>query len=142
MQNQKPGKWSNDQIEALIDAYKEELCLYATNMARYHNKHLRGEAIFRVYQTMMGVRPTTSTKQCANKFHNLRNQFNIEHAKIKASVKSGTGTDDVSNIIYKCIIFLTAIGLYIVILTEIALNTRYLQHKVSVNYLNNYYFST
>jgi len=96
MEKQKQEKWSNDQIEILIDAYKEEPCLFATNLATYHNKHLRAEAMDRVYKTVFRSRPITTSKECSAKFHNLRNQFNIENAKVKRSFKSGTGTDDVS----------------------------------------------
>lgn len=96
MQTQKPEKWSNEQIETLIDAYKEELCLFAKNLATYHNKHLRADSMERVCKAVKNVRPLTNTKECSTKFHNLRNQFNIENAKVKTSFKSGTGTDDVS----------------------------------------------
>ncbi|XP_011858850.1 PREDICTED: uncharacterized protein LOC105556373 [Vollenhovia emeryi] len=40
-------------------------------------------------------RPGTTESECSIKFHNLRTQFNIENAKIKSSMKSGIGTDDV-----------------------------------------------
>lgn len=99
-QNKRSDKWSNDQIEILIDAYKEEFCLFATNLSSYHNKHLRADAIERVCKAVMRLRPKTNTKECAAKFHNLRNQFNIENAKVKSSFKSGTGTDNVSIIYY------------------------------------------
>uniref|UniRef100_A0A2S2R1S6 MADF domain-containing protein n=1 Tax=Sipha flava TaxID=143950 RepID=A0A2S2R1S6_9HEMI len=95
MHSQKSEKWSNDQIETLIDAYKEELCLYATNLATYHNKHLRADAMERVCKAVTSLRPFINTKECSTKFHNLRNQFNIENAKVKTSFKSGTGTDDI-----------------------------------------------
>lgn len=85
MQSQKSEKWSTDQIETLIDAYKEELCLYATNLATYHNKHIRADALERVYNAVIKVRPITSIKECTLKFHNLRNQFNIENSKVKTS---------------------------------------------------------
>lgn len=89
-------RWSPEQINALIDAYKEEPCLYATNTPNYHNKRLRTEALDRVRNAVLGLKPTVTAKECSTKFHNLRNQFNIENSKIKASLKSGTGTDDVS----------------------------------------------
>ena len=87
-------KWSSEQINVLIDAYKEEPCLYATNTPNYHNRNLRTAALNRVSNAVLRLRPTTP-KECASKFHNLRNQFNIEHSKVKSSLKSGTGTDDV-----------------------------------------------
>lgn len=89
-------RWSPEHINVLIDAYKEEPCLYATNTPNYHNKHLRTMALDRVKNAVLRLKPTVTAKECSNKFHNLRNQFNIEHAKVKSSLKSGTGTDDVS----------------------------------------------
>ncbi|KAL1506865.1 hypothetical protein ABEB36_006148 [Hypothenemus hampei] len=92
--NTKP-RWSEVQVAALIDAYKGETCLYATDSINYHNKHLRGEAIDRICQAVKRLRPTTDSKECYAKFHNLRTEFNIEHTKLKASQKSGVGTDDI-----------------------------------------------
>jgi len=57
----------------------------------------------RVYNAVKRLRPITTIKECTLKFHNLRNQFNIENAKVKTSFKSGTGTDDVSNFCKFCI---------------------------------------
>jgi len=36
------------------------------------------------------ARPGTTENECSIKFHSLRNQFNIENAKVKASIKSDT----------------------------------------------------
>ncbi|XP_015518840.1 uncharacterized protein LOC107223619 [Neodiprion lecontei] len=52
-------------------------------------------ALNRVNNAVLRLRPASTTKECSNKFHNLRNQFNIEHSKVKSSLKSGTGTDDI-----------------------------------------------
>lgn len=93
VQNQ---KWSNVHIETLIDAYKIQLCLYATNLPKYQNKHLRRLANERVIEAIMRLSPTATIKDCLNKFHNLRNQFNNEHAKVRSSIKSVTGTDDLN----------------------------------------------
>jgi len=40
-------------------------------------------------------KPGITESECATKFRNLRNQFNIVNGKVKASMKSGTGTDNV-----------------------------------------------
>lgn len=88
-------KWTNEAIICLIEAYREEPCLYAVNSPNYHNKHMRSKALKKVCATVSLIRSGTEN-ECSTKFHNLRNQFNIENAKVKASIKSGTGTDDVS----------------------------------------------
>ena len=89
-------KWSKEAILCLIEAYKEEICLYAVNTPNYHNKHIRNEALKNVRVAVSQFKPGITENECAAKFHNLRNQFNIESAKVKASMKSGTGTDNVN----------------------------------------------
>jgi len=94
--NEKAAKWSKENILCLIEAYKDEPCLYAVNTPNYHNKHSRSEALKNVCTTVSRIRPGTTEKECSTKFYNLRNQFNVENAKIKSSMKSGIGTNNVS----------------------------------------------
>lgn len=89
-------KWIKEAILCLIEAYKEEPCLYAVNTPNYHNKHVRSEALKNVCAAVSVLRPGTVQNECTTKFHNLRNQFNIENAKVKSSMKSGIGINDVS----------------------------------------------
>lgn len=89
-------KWSKEGILSLIEAYKEETCLYAVNTPNYHNKHARSRALENICAAVSIFQPGITQNECAAKFYNLRNQFNIENAKVKASMKSGTGTDNVS----------------------------------------------
>ncbi|RLU15214.1 hypothetical protein DMN91_012208, partial [Ooceraea biroi] len=62
-------------------------CLY-----EFHHKYM---ALQKVCAAVSLVRSGTTENECLTKFHNLRNQFNIENAKVKASIKSGAGTDDI-----------------------------------------------
>jgi len=87
-------RWTNEAVYSLIEAYKEEPCLYAVNTPNYHNKHIRSKALQKVCAAVsldLELRKT----ECSIKFHSLRNQFNIENAKVKASIKSGSSIDDV-----------------------------------------------
>lgn len=88
--------WNKEQINVLIDAYKKEPALYAVKHPNYYNKHLRNEALQRITNEVQKVRPNTQIKDCMNKIHQLRNGFNTENKKRKESMKSGSGTDDVS----------------------------------------------
>jgi len=88
-------KWSKQAILCLIEAYKEELCLYAANTPNYH-KHVRNEALKNVCAAVSVFKPGITESMCAAKFHNLGNQFDTENAKVKASMKFGTSTDDVN----------------------------------------------
>lgn len=94
--NRNSKKWTNDELTTLIDAYKEETCLYAVNSPNYHNKNLRNEALKRVGDAVRVLKLYVTDKDCALKFHALRSQYNVENAKVKMSKKSGTGTDNVS----------------------------------------------
>lgn len=38
-------KWSKEAILCLMEAYKEEIYLYAVTTPNYHNKHIRNEAL-------------------------------------------------------------------------------------------------
>ncbi|XP_066589548.1 uncharacterized protein [Prorops nasuta] len=96
MVNKSKGKkWENAQVLSLIEAYKEEPCLYAVTSPNYHNKHLRSEALKRICATVGTIRPGTTETECSMKFHNLRTQFHIENNKLKNSMKSGVGTEDI-----------------------------------------------
>lgn len=90
------NSWAREHIEALIEAYKIENCLYAVNNPNYHNKNFREKALQRITNTIAAIRPGTTEKDCSTKFHNLRTQFTVENAKVKGSMKSGVGTEDVS----------------------------------------------
>ncbi|CAL1672824.1 unnamed protein product [Lasius platythorax] len=89
-------KWSNDEVIILINAYKEEYCLYDVSSPNYHNKHLRSETLKRVGDAVRVLKQDVTDKDCASKFHTLRSQYNIENAKVKMSKKSGTGTYNVN----------------------------------------------
>lgn len=52
MKNQRTKKWSFDQIEILIDAYKELAYLCEITQVNYQNKHLSKEAFERILYNM------------------------------------------------------------------------------------------
>lgn len=94
--------WTKEAVSTLIDAYKNEPCLYETNNPNYHNKNLRNESLERISVMVNTVRPNTTSKECAVKFYSLRSQFTSENAKVRASIKSGIGSENVSiKIIYR-----------------------------------------
>ncbi|XP_036141697.1 uncharacterized protein LOC118648469 [Monomorium pharaonis] len=74
--------WTKEAVQILIDAYKNEPCLYQTRNPNYHNKNLRNEALERICAIVSTVKPNITGKECSIKFYNLRNQFNTENAKV------------------------------------------------------------
>lgn len=69
--------WTKQAVVALIDVYKYELCLYATNNLNYHNKQLRNEALQRISVVVSAIRQNSSEKECSTKLHNLRKKIFI-----------------------------------------------------------------
>lgn len=91
----KPEKWTVHQIERLIAAYRDERCLYATDLKSYHNRVLRAKALERVAAAVRPLRPSTTPRECFKKLHALRNCFCIENAKVKtAQNEGGSGEDE------------------------------------------------
>lgn len=91
-------KWNKEAILCLMKTYKPETCLYAVNTSNYHNKHARNEALKNVFAAVCvsAFKPGITENECTAKFYILRNQFNIENAKVKASMKSGTSTGNIN----------------------------------------------
>jgi len=93
--------WTKEAVQILIDAYNNKPCLYQTKNPNYHNKTLRSISLKHICAIVNTIRPNTTEKECSTKFYNLRNQFNHENAKVRASIKSGIGSENVSiKIIY------------------------------------------
>lgn len=59
--------WCRDPIESLIDSFKDEPCLYATDSRGYHNKHLREEALERIRKKVVSY----------DRLHNLVRLLNL-----------------------------------------------------------------
>ncbi|XP_049957010.1 uncharacterized protein LOC126473784 [Schistocerca serialis cubense] len=88
--------WTREQMSVLIDAMKEEQCLYNVKSKNYYNKRCRAEALFRVFFKVKCVRPHLSNpKECQTKFLNMRNMFNVENRKRKESMRTATCEDDI-----------------------------------------------
>ncbi|KYN21977.1 hypothetical protein ALC57_05636 [Trachymyrmex cornetzi] len=60
---------------------------------------IRNEALKRISAVVSTVKPYSNEKDCSVKLHNLRNQFNTENAKVRQSIKSEIGTENVSILI-------------------------------------------
>jgi len=54
--------WTKEAVEILIDAYKNESCLYATKNSNYHNKIVRSEALKRICAIVCTIRLNTNEK--------------------------------------------------------------------------------
>ena len=87
-------EWSRLAVENLIDAYKEETCLFNVKSPNYHNKHARKEALERIVTTLKDTRPSTTAAEITSKMKSLRTSFVAELNKIRQSKKSGAGLEE------------------------------------------------
>ena len=88
-------EWNRLAVEGLIEAYREENCLYNTKSLNYHNKHYRKEALERITNVLKDVRPSTTGVDIMAKMKSLRTSFVAELNKIKQSTKSGAGSGQI-----------------------------------------------
>ncbi|XP_036150711.1 uncharacterized protein LOC118648500 [Monomorium pharaonis] len=58
--------WTKEAVQILIDAYKNEPCLYQTRNPNYHNKNLRNEALERICAIVSTVKPNITGKECSS----------------------------------------------------------------------------
>lgn len=87
-------EWSKEAVEILIEAYRNEACLYDTKSPLYHNKHARKQALDKIVDSLKQVRSSNHNEIMA-KMKSLRTTFVAELHKIKASTKSGMASGDV-----------------------------------------------
>lgn len=55
--------WTKEAVQVLIDAYKNEPCLYQTRNPNYHNKNLRHGSLKRICAIINTIRPNTTEKR-------------------------------------------------------------------------------
>lgn len=91
--------WSREQVEILLEEYEKFPCLYAIQSPLYKNKHARLDALEKIQEALRIVKPNISIIDIKAKLNGLRNTFFAEKKKTEASLRSGSGTDDVSLIV-------------------------------------------
>lgn len=88
--------WSREQVEILLEEYEKYPSLYAIQNPLYKNKHARLEALQKIQGVLCIVKPNVTIADIKAKLTGLRNTFFAEKKKKEASLRSGSGTDDVS----------------------------------------------
>jgi len=61
-------RWIKEAVHSLIEAYKQEKCLYAINKPNYYNKQMRSKALQKVREAVSLFRPGTTENECSVKF--------------------------------------------------------------------------
>ncbi|XP_050307424.1 uncharacterized protein LOC126744118 [Anthonomus grandis grandis] len=87
------AKWTEDITVKFVELYKEEECLWNTQLVIYRNKQARESAIKRIVETM--EIENFGPIDVKNKIKTLRSTYVQEVAKIKKSQSSGARADEI-----------------------------------------------
>ncbi|XP_050314953.1 uncharacterized protein LOC126749318 [Anthonomus grandis grandis] len=87
------AKWTEDTTVKFVELYREEECLWNTQLVIYRNKQARESAIKRIVETM--EIENFGPIDVKNKIKTLRSTYVQEVAKIKKSQSSGAGADEI-----------------------------------------------
>lgn len=87
------AKWSEQQMSNFIHLYETHSCLWQTNSPEYKNRDKRQQALENIVEEMKI--PNFTVNDCKNKIKNIRSHYCQELKKIKNSMKSGMGTQDI-----------------------------------------------
>lgn len=91
--------WTSENITALIEGVQQHPNLYAVKSIDYHNKHKRSLSLNQI--AAMINRANTTPADVQKKWNGLRSTYATERRKLSESMKSGCGSDDVSNFYFK-----------------------------------------
>jgi len=75
--NEKKKKWTNEAVRCLIEAYKQEPCLYAVDTPNYRNENIRNKALQKVCATVSLVRPGTMENEWETNYRYTYRIFGI-----------------------------------------------------------------
>ncbi|XP_034174686.2 uncharacterized protein LOC117601680 [Osmia lignaria lignaria] len=87
------SKWNNHQMMTFIHLYESHPCLWKSDLSDYKNRDKRQSALENIVAEMNI--PNFTLVECKNKIKNLRSHYCQELKKIKNSMKSGAGSEEV-----------------------------------------------
>ncbi|RZF40059.1 hypothetical protein LSTR_LSTR002462 [Laodelphax striatellus] len=87
------SKWSSSTTLKFIREYRNQECLWNTQLENYRDKQTRMIAYLRLVEAMS--LPNFGVAEVKNKIKNLRSTFNQEKKKVEKSKNSGGGEDSV-----------------------------------------------
>ncbi|KAJ8946647.1 hypothetical protein NQ314_008819 [Rhamnusium bicolor] len=82
-------------LEDLIEAYRNEPCLWQTKMKEYHDRNKKDAAYRRLLEIYKSIDAKATRDIVVKKINNMRTSYKKELNKIKASEKSGAGSDEI-----------------------------------------------
>jgi hypothetical protein len=82
-------------IEEFIEIYQSEPCLWKIKSKDYHNRAKKDAAYARLVGKLKEVEPSADKDSVVKKINNIRSNYRKELKKVKASSRSGSGTEDI-----------------------------------------------
>lgn len=87
------SRWNEETTLKFVQLYREKPCLWDIKTPIYKNKQARDSAYKEIEDTM-GIEGF-GVQEIKNKIKNLRSTYSQEKKKIKDSMKSGAGSNDI-----------------------------------------------
>ncbi|XP_050310796.1 uncharacterized protein LOC126746528 [Anthonomus grandis grandis] len=87
------SRWSEDTTIKFVEGYRERRCLWDTRATIYKNKQARYSA-YKEIEEIMGIEGF-GVPEIKNKIQALRSIYPQEKKKIRDSMKSGAGSEDI-----------------------------------------------
>ena len=89
-------KWSNADIVNFLDIFRNFECLWNTSHPQYCIRNAREASLKKLMQELSaaGVE-TANVEALKKKIKNIKDSYRMEVNKVKKSIKSGMGTDEV-----------------------------------------------
>jgi uncharacterized coiled-coil DUF342 family protein len=86
---------SREFLEEFIKIYDSEPCLWQVKNKLHHDRVKKEAAYTRLIQKFKTIEPSNACKDSVvKKINNIRSAYRKENKKVKASQKSGAGTDE------------------------------------------------
>ncbi|XP_067135388.1 uncharacterized protein [Centruroides vittatus] len=82
-------------LEEFLKIYESEPCLWHVKNKEYHDRSKKEAAYLRLIEKLKEIEPNANKESVVKKINNIRSAYRKEIKKIKASIKSGAGTEDI-----------------------------------------------
>lgn len=86
---------AKELLEEFINLYRDSPCLWQVKGQDYHDRSKRGAAYELLIDKLKEMEPSANKDLVIKKINNLRSSYRKELKKVKASIKTGNGAEDV-----------------------------------------------
>ncbi|KAF5285977.1 hypothetical protein FQA39_LY16488 [Lamprigera yunnana] len=87
--------WSQEHVQALIECYRANECLYMVTSPWYKNKHARSAVLQQIVECLKSLGRKCTIAEIKSKWNGLRTNYLSECRKYESTQKSGAGADDI-----------------------------------------------